>query len=391
VRAETLLLPEGTVLLHVGPHKTGTTAIQGALFRARPQLLEHGVLHAGRKRHPMQAVRALRGLPPPVGFRAATAADWQGLVDQVVDARDLRVVVSSEHFADLDVETAERAVRELGGPRVHVVVTLRPLRKVLPSMWQEWVKYQSTTSYDSLLDALLRKPPSDWQTRTFWLRHRHDELVERWASVVGPENVTVIVLDETDRGFLLRRFEELLGLPTGMLVAEPGTENRSMTLGEIELMRQINIEFGRRGWSWWLHRKVVRRGLGQRMQSNRVPEADEPRITTPQWALDLAAEIGSAAAENICASGARVVGDIATLGARTQTDEPDAPRGPIVVPVEAARDAVIGTILASGSTRVTPVEKLPSKDLLRIILGRVRRRLFRVGPAAARSSTGGVS
>jgi hypothetical protein len=45
-------LPEGARLVHVGPHKTGTTAVQNALWNARPQLLEQGVRHVGRSRNP---------------------------------------------------------------------------------------------------------------------------------------------------------------------------------------------------------------------------------------------------------------------------------------------------------------------------------------------------
>ncbi|NUR67161.1 MAG: hypothetical protein HOQ47_15480, partial [Streptomyces sp.] len=37
-------LPAGTRLLHIGPHKTGTTSIQGAMFAAKDRLGEHGVL-----------------------------------------------------------------------------------------------------------------------------------------------------------------------------------------------------------------------------------------------------------------------------------------------------------------------------------------------------------
>ena len=33
------------VVMHVGPPRTGTTAIQGALAACRQQLLEHGVIH----------------------------------------------------------------------------------------------------------------------------------------------------------------------------------------------------------------------------------------------------------------------------------------------------------------------------------------------------------
>jgi hypothetical protein len=40
-------LPDGALLLHIGPHKTGTTAIQAALANGRPQLLRHGVVTRG--------------------------------------------------------------------------------------------------------------------------------------------------------------------------------------------------------------------------------------------------------------------------------------------------------------------------------------------------------
>ena len=60
---------------------------------------------------------------------------WERLVEQVTSAADKRVIVSSEGFADATVVTARRAVRELGESRVHVVVTLRPLTKLMPSQW----------------------------------------------------------------------------------------------------------------------------------------------------------------------------------------------------------------------------------------------------------------
>ena len=36
-------IPEGARLVHIGPHKTGSTAIQVALHSARDRLGEHGV------------------------------------------------------------------------------------------------------------------------------------------------------------------------------------------------------------------------------------------------------------------------------------------------------------------------------------------------------------
>ena len=56
--AEIAPLPAGTRLLHIGPHKTGTTSIQGALFGAREKLPAYGVEFPATSRHPMQAVLA---------------------------------------------------------------------------------------------------------------------------------------------------------------------------------------------------------------------------------------------------------------------------------------------------------------------------------------------
>src|SRR5256885_691903 len=39
-----LTLAAGARLLHIGPHKTGTTAIQGAFYLARGRLAAHGVV-----------------------------------------------------------------------------------------------------------------------------------------------------------------------------------------------------------------------------------------------------------------------------------------------------------------------------------------------------------
>src|SRR5207247_5288675 len=58
-----LTLAAGARLLHIGPHKTGTTAIQGAFHLARGQLAAHGVVDAGADRAPVRATLAVPGRP----------------------------------------------------------------------------------------------------------------------------------------------------------------------------------------------------------------------------------------------------------------------------------------------------------------------------------------
>ena len=55
------LLPAGAGLLHVGPHKTGSTALQGALHQAREELAAQGVLYLSRRQHEATVARFATG------------------------------------------------------------------------------------------------------------------------------------------------------------------------------------------------------------------------------------------------------------------------------------------------------------------------------------------
>jgi len=391
-------LPPDTVLLHVGPYKTGTTALQGAFHTGRERLEELGVHYAGAGRQPMLAALAMTGRPGRRGDPAASKRHWQDLVDDVRAAGRKRVVVSSEFFSDASPEAAAAVVEGLGGARVHVVVTLRQLGKVMPSQWQQYVQNGLRMRYADWLDHMFNQPPYDKPTPTFWNRHDQADQVAKWAAVVGPANVTVVVLDEADRGMLLRTFEGLLDLPAGTLVPD-NVSNRSLTLGEVEVIRLLNEEFKRRKWGDELYGRFVRTGIAKKMLTQRRPEPGEPAITTPKWAQERAAERGAQAAKAIAASGVNVVGDLATLGTivRSDSDEDEPPLDP-PLPASAAAIALIGTILAgrkvewpAKKTGAAPAkapvmkavvdledETLSSIDtatLAKLLLSRVRRRV----------------
>jgi len=104
-----LTLEAGARLLHIGPHKTGTTAIQGAFDLARGRLAEYGVVYAGAARQPMRATLAVTGRPAMLGEAQPDMAYWDRLVHSIRAAGDQRVVISSEFFADGDDEAARRA------------------------------------------------------------------------------------------------------------------------------------------------------------------------------------------------------------------------------------------------------------------------------------------
>ena len=126
-------IPEGSVLLHIGPPKTGTSALQGACHSCREAMLEQGVRYAGRTQQSGRAAYAVLGRTHPTLGGAPSIHHWRRLVAEVRNAREARVFVSSEFFAGADDAQAARIVDELGGERVHVALTLRPVSRILAS------------------------------------------------------------------------------------------------------------------------------------------------------------------------------------------------------------------------------------------------------------------
>ena len=68
-------IPEGSVLLHIGPQKTGSTAIQESLHNAREQLAELGVYYPGPYRRPIEAGWAVLGHRRPARSPRAAHRD----------------------------------------------------------------------------------------------------------------------------------------------------------------------------------------------------------------------------------------------------------------------------------------------------------------------------
>ncbi|WP_320780551.1 hypothetical protein [Streptomyces sp. CRN 30] len=376
--------PAGTRLLHIGPHKTGTTSIQGALFAAKDTMAAHGVDFPADSRHPMSAALAVCARPGMMGNATPTERHWEQLVAQVTATGRRTSVVSSEFFADAaDDETVARIVRELGGDRVHVLVTLRPLAKIMPSQWQQYVQNGLRMEYESWLEHMLRKPPYEKPNPSFWRRHRHDALVERWARVVGPERVTVVVVDDRDRDGLMRTFETLLDLPAGLLRAVPDTANRSLTLAETEMLRNLNVEFRGNELPDELYSSLVRYGAVMHMKNACAPGPDDVRIATPQWAAEAAAELGAQMARRIGATGVRVLGDPALLSAVPKPPATGAP-APRIAP-EVAAQALYGALAAAAAAPVRStaplksrtVHQTSSRDLVRVLGHRALKKLRR--------------
>jgi hypothetical protein len=379
------VLPDGAVLVHVGPFKTGTTAIQTALEDAKKQLRELGIFWATSDRRRVRAgIATLTGGTGPYDHQTGVER-WARLRREVAAAADERVVISSEFLSEADAEVSRRIAADLGGDRVHVVVTLRPLSAVCPSQWQQFAQAGRVSPYEEWLRVTLETPA---QSARFWLRHDQAALVERWAAAVGASNVCAIVLDESDRTAITRGFEHLLRLPSGFLVPRSTGGNRSLTYGEVELVRAMNEVFAQRAWSEGFYDALMRRGAVAGMLENHRPGPEEPRLTTPKWALDRIREIGEDAASRIEQLGIHVIGDLAGVAALPAYAEHGTPPdpGPPVLAMNSAFHAVLGAIEGSRVTEAKePPTPLRGKEA-KVVRRRTERRVAKLAAAEQRAA-----
>jgi hypothetical protein len=341
-----LLLPAGTRMVHIGPQKTGSTAIQAAMNNARATLLEHGVRYAGQGTRPREAGWAMLGIGVPVGRKKPGMERWDALVREVEGAAEARVCISNEDFAKAGASAAARVVEDLGAERVHIVAVARRLDRLLPSQWQERVKARQTLSYEDWLREILGEPSDSATWRNVWVPHDVESLVERWAGLVGPERFTLILSDDSDRMLLPRTFEAMLGLPRGLLELDSTLSNRSLSLNEAELVRHLNERFAEHGWQPDAYLDFMQRGVIPRLKSRPRAADDLPIPRLPPWAAERVRQISDRRAEAVKAMDVRVVGDPDCLRVPSRSQS-SAPTQEVTVSLEVATRAVEGAIASA--------------------------------------------
>lgn len=312
-----LLLPEGSVLLHIGPQKTGSTAIQQAMHGAREQLAERGVLYPGPQFRPLEAGWAVLGAGAPVGRPAPRLESWHRLVSDVRSTALPRACVSNEDFARADDAAVERIVTGLGADRLHVVFVARRLDQLLPSQWQERLKARMTWSYPDFLTRMAAPDDGDWEWWMMWAAQDAAQVVDRWAQHVDRERITVIVSDEDDHGLVPRTFSRMLGLPEEMLRPPTDRSNRSLTFPEAEALRRVNQAFADNpGWTPEQYWRIVQVGVSGALKASPRAECPQRIPGLPASVLDVVNARADAQADAVESAGVQVVGDPASLRTR---------------------------------------------------------------------------
>lgn len=256
------------ILLHIGPHKTGTTGLQQAALRAKESLHAHGRIYLhdeGREQLNTSAVEFMRLSGDRIHAGAKRSLASTQLLRIVGAAPRGKLIISSEHLCRLD-DAQVRALRDAltetsHGSSIKILVTLRPLAKIIPGQWQQFVRARPMPPLEEWVRLVLEENPKELHGRGFRQRHAHDALVKRWADVFGSDKITVIVADDQHPEFLYRSFEEVIGVPSGTLIMRR-IANQSLTFEESELVRAT-------------HEAMQRAGMFGRQDSSEMLRADQ--------------------------------------------------------------------------------------------------------------------
>lgn len=377
-------LPSDAILLHIGPHKTGTTALQGVLADAREDMAAQGVLYPGEGGAHHLAARAVTANPS--GWKndnqAAESWRWHRLCN-LTRAHEGRVVISSEFFALASEAQRKRIVDGLGTERLHVVIAARNPGSIALSTWQQVLRDGKTGGLDGWLHQQFERPEPTpvLGHQGFWSWADPATLVAKWSALVDPSRVHVIVLDETDRTHLPRSIEELLDLEPGMLTQRtPPLSNRSLTVPEAELLQQA-IRRTRPELTWSEFSTLFRFGFASHLLRNRTPPADEARAALPAWASEQAQREAAEIVRRLTTSGADVIGDPQHLEKVPGSGVSIAPE---TLSTDLAADAIAGVVLVASrrlralteeleEERAHPnLDSISTRELSRYLAARVK-------------------
>jgi hypothetical protein len=224
-------------LIHVGPHKTGSTYLQLRFDAARERLRQGGVAYPtewssgpGEPSH-----RKLF-----LDIRAANVGYLSFMFERIARSGIEDVLISAEDLNHLDQKELGYLREALGGHQAIVIFYCRRWSELLTSLWQERVKHGNDETFPEFFAAHISNPLS---SPVFNFAYALD----KYASAFGKENVRIVSysnvcdnkLDLAEHFFdtFLPKYRSVLdGLPP----TADARPNRSLPMLDIEVIRSLN-------------------------------------------------------------------------------------------------------------------------------------------------------
>lgn len=221
------------VCVHAGIHKTGSTAIQSALARARKRLTEVGFAYpapysGGNAHHDLAAFFNGRGSDGAIAEHYRRA-----LADASADGMTL--LLSSEEFEFTIVNNAIAGMKPLfDGAEVSFVLYVLRQDLMIEKEYNQHVKQSGTAYAGSIYDFCLK--------HTFVPRLHYIRCIRMLENLFGAGSVSVRLFERPrlKGNDIVDDFFEAARIPTSALPSERFDDNPSLSAPALELVRRIN-------------------------------------------------------------------------------------------------------------------------------------------------------
>jgi hypothetical protein len=218
------------LVLHIGPHKTGSTYLQLRLFSNVAALHSLGVAYPSSGIEPMYGHHKIAKLA-----RHTDPSELNELLAPLSEIDDQILILSSENFDRLKQDAIAKLATALPATRtVSVVFFRRDLTDLLVSTWQESVKHGETLSFHEFVEPHISRPFSS---------HILNQclILDRYRDQFGISSIKIVDYDAAIAGGdIFDSFCRASGSPGLANIGDFVVVNQSMALWEIELLRVLN-------------------------------------------------------------------------------------------------------------------------------------------------------
>lgn len=139
------------LILHIGPHKTGSTYLQGELLKQRSALANSGILYPDC----MLEMWGHTGLANAIKINDVTS--YRTELD-AINSYNGDVIISSENFFNMNAEQIEALAALFKAEEVILVAFFRQPTIRLVSLWHEFVKSGMPKSYSEFVIPHITRP-----------------------------------------------------------------------------------------------------------------------------------------------------------------------------------------------------------------------------------------
>lgn len=228
-----------TLFIHIGFHKTGSTALQNFLVLNRVEFQKQGVLYPGNTENHFSITKELREITNP--FLNKKTQVYQIFKEILNKSNNYsKFILSSEGFCNNEEIIIPALIKALTNfkikAKVKIIIYLRPQESWLESSYQQTIKDRSTRSVNTF---------KQHHTSENYLNYcNYYARINIWASNFGKENIIIIPYNlNQPKNIIYDNFIETVGITMNSSFIYPSKLKTNVALHHhyIEFLRLLNI------------------------------------------------------------------------------------------------------------------------------------------------------